>query len=97
MLKTILTASLLAAGVALVAASTASASFPVAQAKLSSPTADVTPAAWHGHHHFRRGIFIGVPFYGYAYGGGCGWLRDRAFATGSRYWWHRYHACRYGW
>jgi hypothetical protein len=53
----------------------------------------------HRHHrHFRYG-FVGAPIYyhGYYYRGGCGWLRRRALATGSPYWWHRYRACRYGW
>jgi hypothetical protein len=49
-----------------------------------------------GHFH-RRGFVIGAPvFYGYGYGGGCGWLRHRAVVTGSPYWWHRYRLCR-GW
>jgi hypothetical protein len=46
--------------------------------------------------HFRRHIFVGVPFaYGaYYYGyGSCRWLRIRALETGSRYWWARYYDC----
>ena len=49
--------------------------------------------------HFRRGaFFVGAPIYtyGYAYGGGCAWLRHRALVTGSPYWWRRYRWCR-GW
>jgi len=54
------------------------------------------------HHHPRhhrgpyRGFYYGggVPYY-YGYGGydDCGWLRRRALATGSPYWWSRYYAC----
>ena len=53
----------------------------------------------HRHSGFRRHYgFIGGPvFHRYHYTGGCGWLRRRALATGSSYWWHRYRACRYGW
>jgi hypothetical protein len=57
----------------------------------------------HHHHHHRghRGLYFGVPFvaygayYGgdYGYGSGCGWLRRRAEATGSSYWWARYQDC----
>lgn len=39
---------------------------------------------------YRRGRV-----YGYYYGGGCAWLRRRAYATGSAYWWRRYNRCRY--
>jgi hypothetical protein len=41
---------------------------------------------------------VGVPIiYGgyYYYYGDCGWLRRRALATGSLYWWDRYYACVY--
>jgi hypothetical protein len=74
--------------------------------------AAVTPARFHGSAHrfgsfhrfggvhhfhgFRRGVIIGAPVYYYGYGG-CAWLRHRALVTGSPYWWHRYHRCRYGW
>ena len=37
---------------------------------------------------YRRGRV-----YGYYYGGGCAWLRRRAYATGSAYWWSRYNRC----
>jgi hypothetical protein len=55
----------------------------------------------HHHHHPRfRGFYYAVPFVGYGayyYGGGygddCRWLRRRALATGSAYWWDRYYAC----
>lgn len=56
-----------------------------------------------GHGGHGRGYsFYGAPFVGYGayyyggYGGyseGCGWLRRRAQATGSRYWWARYEDC----
>ena len=29
----------------------------------------------------------------YVYNNSCGWLRQRALATGSRYWWRRYREC----
>jgi len=41
---------------------------------------------------------VGAPFiYGgyYGYYGECDWLRRRALATGSPYWWNRYNACVY--
>lgn len=52
----------------------------------------------HGHHHGHGFRFYGAPFIGYGayyggYGEGCGWLRRRALATGSRYWWARYEDC----
>jgi hypothetical protein len=55
----------------------------------------------HRHHgRFHRRVFIGVPFaygaYSYYDGGGCYWLRRRAVATGSPYWWSRYDACLSG-
>jgi hypothetical protein len=51
-----------------------------------------------GHHrHHGRGFIIGAPFVygGYSYYGygGCEWLRRRAIATGSPYYWDRYYAC----
>ena len=57
-----------------------------------------------GHHGGGRLIirpygFYGGPYYGgpyYAYSGShgrCGWLRERARDTGSRYWWRRYREC----
>lgn len=58
-----------------------------------------------GHRHSRRwrgprfGIYAGPAIYGSYRRGyrGCGWLRQRAIYSGSRYWWRRYNACRYGW
>ena len=55
----------------------------------------------HGHNHHHRRFYYAAPFVGYGayygdsyYGGsGCGWLRRRAEATGSGYWWSRYEAC----
>ena len=45
-------------------------------------------------HHGRRGadfdIYVG-PSYGY--NSDCDWMRRRAVATGSSYWWRRYKAC----
>jgi hypothetical protein len=50
---------------------------------------------YRDRRHGRRdgGVFI-ERGYGYAPGGGCGWLRQRALATDSPYWWRRYRACR---
>jgi len=53
------------------------------------------------HRHFDRRIFIGGPAYyyyddSYGYTDGCYWLRRRALATGSPYWWSRYEACLSG-
>lgn len=56
---------------------------------------------FHGGPRFR-GFYL--PYaYGYGayypyyydnyYSDDCGWLRRRAIATGSRYWWRRYRAC----
>jgi hypothetical protein len=43
-----------------------------------------------GHrHYYYGGVYLG--------GGGCRWLRYKAIATGSSYWWRRYHRCRRGW
>jgi hypothetical protein len=58
----------------------------------------------YGRHHRGprfRSLYYGAPFVGYgAYygsgyygGGGCSWLRRRAEATGSSYWWARYEDC----
>lgn len=58
----------------------------------------------HGHHHHRpryRGLYYAAPFAAYGayyygsgyYNEGCGWLRRRAEASGSRYWWSRYEDC----
>lgn len=63
------------------------------------------PHFYGGVRHFYGGPrfrgFYAAPFVGYGayyYGaysgyGGCGWLRRRAEATGSRYWWARYEDC----
>ena len=50
---------------------------------------------YRDRRHGRRdgGVFI-EGGYGYAPGGGCGWLRQRALASDSPYWWRRYRACR---
>lgn len=48
----------------------------------------------HRHRHGRRGVDLDIyvgPGYGYV--SECDWLRRRALATGSRYWWRRYRAC----
>lgn len=35
-----------------------------------------------------------LPYYSTYVYDDCSWLRRRALATGSRYWWRRYYACR---
>jgi hypothetical protein len=51
------------------------------------------------HRGWRRrggwGIYAAPFWYGGYYGRNCGWLRARAIATGSAYWWRRYRICRY--
>jgi len=53
----------------------------------------------HRHHHHRayRGFYYGGYPYAYSYAfndyDDCRWLRRRALATGSPYWWDRYYAC----
>jgi hypothetical protein len=37
-------------------------------------------------------VWVYGPDY-YSYGDDCYWLRQRAYATGSSYWWNRYNAC----
>jgi hypothetical protein len=48
----------------------------------------------HGHHRHFRG-FVGYPYVDgyYGYSDSCYWLRRRALATGSSYWWNRYYDC----
>jgi hypothetical protein len=54
----------------------------------------------HGHHDHGPRFRFYAPYYGgypysYAYSDfdDCRWLRRRAQATGSPYWWNRYYAC----
>lgn len=52
-----------------------------------------------GHvHHLHHRHFIGprliVPLVAASYVGGCYWMKERAQALDSRYWWNRYAACR---
>jgi hypothetical protein len=53
----------------------------------------------HRHHHGHDNFFIGAYPYVYDYdyyaGNDCEWLRQRAIATGSEYWWSRYQSCIY--
>jgi hypothetical protein len=51
--------------------------------------------AFSGHRFRGRHLAVGVPLaYGaYYYSDGCYWLKRRALATGSGYWWDRYYAC----
>jgi hypothetical protein len=62
------------------------------------------PHGFPGHayrHHGHRFYPYGYGFLPYYYYGGdgyyddCAWLRRRAIATGSPYWWRRYEACIY--
>ncbi len=48
----------------------------------------------HGRRDGGFGLYFG-PGYGYA-PAGCEWLRRRALASDSAYWWRRYRACRGG-
>jgi hypothetical protein len=48
----------------------------------------------HMRRHFGRRGWEGGSSYGYL-GSDCGWLRRRALATGSGYWWRRYRECLY--
>lgn len=48
----------------------------------------------HGHHHHHRHHGYGRGHYFVSSGyGGCYWMKQRAEATGSRYWWNRYKSC----
>jgi hypothetical protein len=51
----------------------------------------------HGRKFIAPGVVIGTSpyWYGYGYSAGCEWLRQRAIATGSAYWWGRYRDCLY--
>lgn len=56
---------------------------------------------WKGERNGRYGKgprFHPRQGYGYRPGfrAGCGWLRERALETGSRYWWRRFRECRAG-
>ncbi len=110
MLKAVLMASALVMSALTVSAPQASAAVQPHVSKTTTNL--VSSVGWGRHNHYghvghfrhrhfghfhRRGFVIGAPvFYGYGYGGGCGWLRHRAVVTGSPYWWHRYRLCR-GW
>jgi hypothetical protein len=102
MLKSVLIAPAFALGALMVPAGPVAAAPPVAQIEV--PNAKVSVGKrhhrrWHRHRH-RRGwhrphgfrLYIGPRHYY----GRCAWLRHRAHATGSRYWWRRYRRCR-GW
>ena len=56
-----------------------------------------SPDGHHRHHrHFRGRTFVyGYPYVDsyYGYSDSCYWLRRRALATGSSYWWNRYYDC----
>ncbi len=44
----------------------------------------------HARHGGSFGVYVGP---GYGYSSECDWMRRRALATGSSYWWRRYRAC----
>ena len=52
-------------------------------------------APWRSGRRYSWGP--GFYFYNGYYYGDCGWLRRRAVATGSSYWWDRYRLCRATW
>jgi len=42
--------------------------------------------------------YYSAPYVTFSIGrGSCYWLKLKAYRYGSRYWWRRYNACRYGW
>ena len=52
--------------------------------------------AYKGDYNYsyrRYGYRRGLPYITAGYGGGCGWLYNRAQTTGSSYWWNRYNVC----
>lgn len=58
---------------------------------------------YRGYRHVYRPrirpyVYYSAPYYSHRYyGSSCYWLKRKALRTGSRYWWRRYNACRYGW
>ncbi len=52
------------------------------------------PNRFHHRRFHNRFAFVGV-YPGY-YANDCFWLKRQAIATGGRYWWTRYYACRDG-
>jgi len=61
--------------------------------------------AGHKHKHKKFGVHLmldapivygGYGYYGYHGSDGCYWLKKKAWATGSKYWWKRYHECKHG-
>jgi hypothetical protein len=59
-----------------------------------------TPAAaGHKHHHHGLRVIIGAPLvyggYGYYNHRSCYWLKKKAWATDSKYWWKRYYNCKH--
>lgn len=49
---------------------------------------------WLGGRRYLWAPGLTFYFYNGYYYGDCNWLRRRALATGSRYWWQRYRRCR---
>lgn len=46
---------------------------------------------WRHHRRYYSSFYVYTPWL-YS-NGDCGWLYQRAIATGSAYWWSRYDAC----
>jgi hypothetical protein len=85
-----------------VAKSAALAALTLAVVSAGGVTATPAEAGYKKHHHGFR-IVIGAPlvYGGYGYrtyhrGRPCYWLYRKARNTDSRYWWKRFHQCRYG-
>ncbi len=67
---------------------------------LAAPQAE----AGHKHKHKKFGVHVmlGAPmiYGGYGYHGyhgykSCYWLKKKAWATDSKYWWKRYYECKH--
>jgi len=54
---------------------------------------EANPGRWHNDRFYPGGLVVNGGDYGSSYAGSCSWLRREAIATGSPYWWRRYHAC----
>lgn len=77
----------LAFGATLVAGATLPGAASPAEAKIVIKHFKGHGLHFHHHRHFIAPVVVA------SYGGGCYWLKRRALATGSIYWWDRYNAC----
>lgn len=63
-------------------------------------TAGVLSAPAHAkknHVHVYVGVPLGIGYVGTGYGyEDCGWLKKKAYNTGSAYWWKKYKKCKWG-